>query len=73
MGLVINELKQLLDRHLSDRGLVLWFDPERHYLRAVSQLQIAGCQILQFDGSYYDLRAKAEPFIRGSEPPRLLL
>src|SRR5258706_10786081 len=73
MGVILHELRQVLTKHIQDHGLVVWFDPDRHYESVLSQIQIPGCQILVYNGSYYALRASTEPLIRGPEPPRLLL
>jgi hypothetical protein len=73
MGVILDELRQVLTKHIQDRGLVAWFDPDRHYESVLSQIQISGCQMLVYDGSYYALRAAAEPLIRGPEPSRVLL
>ncbi len=73
MGVILDELRQVLAKHIQDHGLVVWFDPDRHYESVLNQLQIPGCQMLVYDGSYYALRAAAEALIRNVEPPRLLL
>src|ERR1019366_7853476 len=73
MGVILDELRQVLTKHIQDHGLVLWFDPDRNYEAVLDQLQIPGCQLLVYDGSYYALRAAAEALIRNVEPPRLLL
>src|ERR1039458_4808700 len=73
MGVILDELRQVLTKHIQDHGLVVWFDPDRHYESVLNQIQIPGCQMLVYDGSYYALRAAAEPLIRNLEPPRLLL
>jgi PglZ domain len=73
MGVIVNELRQLLDRHLTDHGIVLWFDPEQHYERALEGLAIPGSKVLRFERSFYELRDEAEPLLRGMEVPRLLV
>jgi hypothetical protein len=73
MGVILDELRQVLAKHVQDYGLVAWFDPDRHYEGVLSEIQIPGCQTLIYDGSFYALRAAAEPLIRDAEPPRLLL
>ena len=53
--------------------LVLWFDPERHYEAVVRNLRAGQDHLLVFDGSFYKLRLEAEPFLRGLDPPKLLV
>src|SRR5262249_15613677 len=73
MGVIVDELRQLLDRHLTDHGIVLWFDPEQHYKRTLEDLAIPGSKVLRFERSFYELRHEAEPLLRGMEVPRLLV
>ena len=73
MGVIVDELRQLLDRHLTDHGVVLWFDPEQHYKEAFEDLATPGAKVLGFEGSFYELRHEAEPLLRGTEVPRLLV
>ena len=73
MGYVMDEIENLISQQLQEHGLILWFDPERFYEKAVPGLTIQGCKTLIFDGSYYALRAATEPLIRGPEAPRLLI
>ena len=73
MGVIVNELRQLLDRHLTDHGIVLWFDPEQHYERTLEGLAIPGSKVLRFERSFYELRDEAEPLLRGMEVPVALV
>jgi hypothetical protein len=73
MGVIVDELRQLLDRHLTDYGIVLWFDPEQHYEGTLEGLAIRGSKLLRFERSVYELRHEAEPLLRGMEVPRLLV
>jgi hypothetical protein len=73
MGAIVNELQQVLTKHVQEHGLVNWFDPDEHYKSALRDIQISGCQIIAYDGSYFALRAAAEPFIRSEDPPKLLV
>src|SRR5438445_10398433 len=72
MGVILDELRQVLERQIREHGIVTWFDPEGHYRSVLDQLQIDGCRVIPFSGSYYEIRAQAEPLIRGSAPPKLL-
>lgn len=73
MGVIIDELREVLERNIRDHGLVAWFDPDRHYESALDEFQLGGCHFLRFNGSYYALRAEAEALIRGLEAPKLLV
>ena len=74
MGMIVNELRALLGRLIDEHGLVLWFDPERQYEASLDEAAPVNSEPpLRFEGSYYDLRYRAERFLRGSEPPKLLV
>jgi hypothetical protein len=73
MGVITEALERLIGEYIRDRGLVLWFDPDRHYQEAVREWKAGQERVLTFAGSYYELRREAEPLIRGLEPPKLLV
>lgn len=73
MGVITEELTRLIAGFVRDHGLVLWFDPERHYESVALSLDAGQERVISFRGSYYQLRREVEPFIRGLEPPKLLL
>jgi hypothetical protein len=73
MGVIVETLEKLIGDFIRDRGLVVWFDPERHYESAVGALNAGQERELRFTGSYYQLRREAEPLIRGLEAPKLLV
>jgi hypothetical protein len=73
MGVITEAVEKLVSEYVRDRGLVLWFDQERHYESAARGLKAGQERFLAYDGSFYKLRLEAEPFLRGLEPPKLLV
>ena len=74
MGVISEAIEKLVGEYVRDRGLVLWFDPERHYeARRPRPQRGARPSPLVFDGSFYKLRLEAEPFLRDLDPPKLLV
>jgi hypothetical protein len=73
MGVITDALSELIAGHIREHGLVLWFDPEKHYAEIAQDLSAGQERVVQFDGSYYQLRHDVEPFIRKAEPPKLLV
>ena len=73
MGVISEAIEKLVGEYLRDCGLVLWFDPERHYETVVRYLRAGEGHLLVFDGSFYKLRLEVEPFLRGLDPPKLLV
>src|ERR1035441_7472283 len=73
MGVITEAVEKLVGEYIRDRGLVLWFDPERHYEGVVHALNAGQERILTFDGSFYKVRLEAEPLLRGLDAPKLLV
>lgn len=73
MGVIAEALAELIAGCIRDHGLVLWFDPERHYEGVAPGLNAGQARMVSFQGSYYQLRREVEPFIRELEPPELLV
>src|ERR1035438_1402901 len=73
MGVITEAIEKLIGDFIRDRGLVLWFDPERHYESVARGLDAGQERVLVFDGSFYKLRLDAEPFVRGFDAPKLLV
>src|ERR1039458_7446649 len=73
MGVITEAVEKLVSEYVRDRGLVLWFDPERQYESVVRRLAAGQERVLVFDGSFYKLRLDAEPFVRGFDAPKLLV
>src|ERR1035437_8098583 len=73
MGVITEAVEKLVSEYIRDRGLVLWFDPERHYEGVVRGLNAGQERVLTFDGSFYKVRLEAEPLLRGLDAPKLLV
>src|ERR1035437_5212423 len=73
MGVITEAVEKLVSEYVRDRGLVLWFAPERHYEAVARGLNAGQERVLTFDGSFYKLRLEAEPFLRGLDAPKLLV
>ena len=73
MRVITEAIEKLVSEYVHQRGLVLWFDPERHYESVARGLNAGQERILAFDGSFYKLRLTAEPFLRGFDAPKLLV
>ena len=50
MGVITEAVKKLVSEFVRDRGLVLWFDPERHYESVARGLNAGQERVLVFDG-----------------------
>lgn len=63
MGKVTDHVLALVHKQIGDKGIVVWYDPDRTYARLVADLQIAGAALLQLAGGYFELREQLEPFL----------
>ena len=73
MGIVTDHLCSLIESGVSRAGIVVWFDPERHYSDAVSELDLPDTTVACYEGSFFALRQVIEPLMDGGEPPRLVV
>ena len=73
MGAVTEELIRLIAKQVDEKGLVLWFDPERHYVDALGSISIPDCAILRYEDSYFRLRRETASYMNGDAPPRLIV
>lgn len=84
MGKVTEELVVLITKQLQDHGIVVWYDPDLAYGDVVNQLYLPETSVLRYQGSFFELRHRLEPFLEFVDedgkvhphietPPRLLL
>jgi len=73
MGIVSEHLISVVAKHVSDRGVVVWYDPERHYASTVESLTIPGTLIAQYTDSFFALRYEIEHLLNQPETPQLLI
>jgi len=63
MGKVSDKVCQLLTRQVKERGIVVWYDPEKVYSGLVTRLDIPDTTILSYENGFFPLREKMEPFL----------
>lgn len=73
MGIVTEHLISLVARQVSDRGVVVWYDPERHYASVVESLTIPETCIARYTDSFFALRYEIEHLLNQPETPHLLI
>jgi len=84
MGKVTEHLKAQIEKQIENKGIVVWYDPEKAYVKMVQSLDIEGIPVLRFEDSFLRLRKKAEQYLEFikpdgkprhdcSVPPRLLV
>jgi hypothetical protein len=73
MPAVTEYLFQLIAKQVDDRGLVVWYDPERAYDQAAGELTIPNTTIARYEGSFFKLRRDIDDLLNDSHPPRLVV
>ncbi len=73
MGIVSDYLRDLIIRQVSEKGIVVWFDPEGHYQQFTRTLAIPDTTIACYEGSFFALRYQADALLEGETPPHLVV
>lgn len=77
-GVVTEHLVQLIAKQVDEKGLVVWYDPERAYASLVKQwlsLPTAHRPLptTAYDGSFLQLRKEIDHLLNDGHPPRLVV
>lgn len=73
MAVVTEYLTQLIAKQVEDKGLVVWYDPERAFASAAAELTIPKTTVARYDGSFFRLRREIDGLMNGDLPPRLVV
>jgi hypothetical protein len=73
MGIVSEFIVQIITRQIHAKGIVVWYDPERHYENLVAELTIPDTTIVCYTDSFFALRRDVAHLIQGNTPPQLLV
>lgn len=73
MPIVTEYLFQLFAKQVEDRGLVVWYDPEKAYAEAVAELALPKTTIAQYSDSFFRLRHEIDRQLNDDQPPRLIV
>ncbi len=73
MGVVKEYLVSIISKHVSDRGMVVWYDPEHYYAHFVESLTLPATHVARLTDSFFALRHEIEPFLEGELPGRVVV
>ncbi len=73
MGIVSQYLRELLAKNVKEHGIVVWYDPDKHYQEFVAELEIPDTKIALYRDSFFELRYELEPLLENFERPRLIV
>jgi len=63
MGKVTDYLIKQVEKQVADRGIVVWYDPEKVYAKLLDTLQIPQTTLIRYEDSFFRLREKLEPYL----------
>ncbi len=72
-GPVTKHLAQLIAKQVEDKGLVVWYDPERAYAAAAAELGLPNTTFVRYDGSFIAVRKAVDDRLNDTQPPRLVV
>lgn len=72
-AIVTEYLIQLITKQVEDRGLVVWYDPERAYLQAAAELVLPKTTMARYTDSFFHLRHEIDNLLNDGQPPRLVV
>jgi hypothetical protein len=84
MGRVTELLEQMLERQVTERGIVVWYDPQKVYGTLAQNLELSNIHVLRFSEGFFRLRQQLEPYLEyvmddgtlkpdADQPPALLI
>src|SRR5690242_3176540 len=73
MGIVSEYIRNLVAKQVEEHGVVVWYDPDKHYEHLATNISSGDTTVARYDGSFFDLRHKVEPLINTVDAPRLIV
>lgn len=72
IGAVSRYVLDMVRAQVREHGLVVWFDPDRHYTELLPELA-GDTTVLQYANSLFDLRRQADPYLQSETAPMLVI
>ena len=68
MAKLSDKIRSMIARQVKERGVVVWYDPEKAYARLVQDLNLPETSVLQYEDSFFRLRYELEPYLEFVTP-----
>ncbi len=68
MAKLSDKIRSMIARQVKDRGIVVWYDPEKAYSGLVQDLDFPETTVLQYADSFFSLRHELEPHLEFVTP-----
>ena len=72
-GKVTAYLTNLILEKVKDKGIIVWYDPEKAYEKYLSDLNFGATPLFLFEGSFLKLRRDIDGFLSGEEPGKCII
>ena len=63
MGKVTEHLINLITKQVQDKGIVVWYEPEKAYTGIIEKVSIPDTTVFRYEDSFFTLRAQIETFL----------
>jgi hypothetical protein len=63
MAKLSNRIRNMIARQVKQRGMVVWYDPEKAYTGLVQELKVPETEVLEYRDSFFRLRYELEPYL----------
>src|ERR1044071_4053202 len=63
MGKLSDRVCEMLAKQISQRGIVVWYDPEKAYSNLAHNLNLPETSVLHYEDSFFRLRHDLEPYL----------
>jgi PglZ domain len=73
MGIVSDAVRKRIFYGIKHAGIVVWFDPQHHYIDIVESISIPDGVIVRYDGSFFALRRSIDDRLNNDTRPRILV
>jgi len=71
--LVKNYIEKLIKKQIEEHGIVVWYDPDGCYRSMISEINWTNVPLIKYEGSYYDVRFKAEQYFESIDRHKILI
>ena len=63
MGKLSDRIRGMIAKQVKERGIVVWYDPEKSYTGLIREMNLPGTIIIPFTDSFFRLRHELEPHL----------
>jgi len=73
MGKVTDYLVSVIKKQVKNKGIVVWYDPELKYAKALPSLNFGKTPVHIYEKSFFKLRKAIDGYLSGDEPSKCII